>query len=208
MGDLPAERLEQKKDWTLTPRAFTRLLDWLDAGVPSEGQRFLEMRRRLVAYFDRKNCPAPDEMADDTMNRVARRLEEEGIIAAEEPARYCYIMARFVFLESLRGAKKDDAALREMRRRPVGDTANSSEAYENREYKETLLDCLEQCTDKLEPINREIIIRYYTTNERTRIESRRALAEELGITVNALAIRACRIRDRLEACVRQCAGTR
>ena len=68
-----------------------------------------------------------------------------------------------------------------------------------------MLDCLERCADKLEPPNREIIFRYYTGKERAKIESRRALAEELGITVNALAIRACRIRDKLEACVKECA---
>ncbi len=44
-----------KKDWTLNPSAFARLLTWLDEGVNSEGLRYLEMRRRLVAYFDRKN---------------------------------------------------------------------------------------------------------------------------------------------------------
>ena len=55
------------------------------------------MRHRLVLYFDRKNCAAPDELADETMNRVARRLEEEGTIQTEAPAKYCYSTARFVF---------------------------------------------------------------------------------------------------------------
>ena len=38
--------------------AFTRLLQWLDDGSDSRGERYLEMRRRLVAYFDRRNRPA------------------------------------------------------------------------------------------------------------------------------------------------------
>jgi hypothetical protein len=54
------------------------------------------MRRRLVQYFDRKNCLRPDELADETLNRVARRLEEKGGITDTPPARYCYILARFV----------------------------------------------------------------------------------------------------------------
>jgi len=37
-----------------------------------------------------------------------------------------------------------------------------------------------------------------------KIANRRSLAESLGITMNALAIRACRLRDKLAACVRQC----
>src|SRR5713226_5729186 len=47
---------ELKKNWILSPEAFRRLLHWLDAGGDSGGERYLEMRRRLTAYFDRKNC--------------------------------------------------------------------------------------------------------------------------------------------------------
>lgn len=69
----------------------------------SDGQNYLEMRQRLVAYFDRKNCSAPNELADETLNRVTRRLEEENLTDSEAPAaKYCYIVARFVFLEYLR----------------------------------------------------------------------------------------------------------
>src|SRR5262249_32371115 len=95
-------KVEHKKDWTLTPSAFHRLLSWLDGASDSSGEMYLEMRRRLADYFDRKNCASPDELADETLNRVARRLEEEGNIVSDAPAHYCYIVARFVFLESLR----------------------------------------------------------------------------------------------------------
>ncbi len=91
--------MESKRDWVLTQSAFHRLLDWLDEGADSSGQRYLEMRQRLGLYFDRKNCPAPEELADETLTRVSRRLEEEGAITGDAPARYCYIVARFVFLE-------------------------------------------------------------------------------------------------------------
>jgi len=63
-------RVEPKKDWVLTPDAFDQLLQWLDQGTSSSGESYLEMRRRLVAYFNRKHCPAPDELADETLNRV------------------------------------------------------------------------------------------------------------------------------------------
>ena len=41
-----------------------------------------------------------------------------------------------------------------------------------------------------------------------KIGNRRALADSLGITINALSIRACRIRDKLEACVKECANVK
>ncbi|HVS81665.1 MAG TPA: hypothetical protein VHE60_08005 [Pyrinomonadaceae bacterium] len=203
MSDSSVQKLAPKKEWPLTAPAFRRLLAWLDESSGSEGQTYLEMRRRLVAYFDRKGCSAPDELADETLNRVARRLEEEGKIESETPAKYCYTVARFVFVEYLRETQKGTVALDEIRRQRHG---NDSTAAAVDDDKEKMLDCLERCANKLEPSNRELITRYYVGRERVKIENRRSLAEELGITMNALAIRACRIRDKLEACVRQCAN--
>ncbi len=202
------QNVEQKKDWTLTPSAFRKLLSWLGEGTDSGGQSYLDMRRRLVAYFDRKNCHAPDDLADETLNRVARRLEEEGVTESEAPARYCYIVARFVFMEHLRGAQKTNALLDDIRRQSHGNYLAASEADDEKENQEKMLNCLEQCAGKLEPPNLETIIRYYVGKERARIENRRALAEELRITLNALSIRACRIRDKLEDCIRQCVGAK
>jgi DNA-directed RNA polymerase specialized sigma24 family protein len=194
-----------KKDWTLTPRAFHRLLDWLDEGGNSEGKTYLQMRKRLVAYFDRKNCLTPDELADETLNRVTRRLEEEGAIETDTPAKYCYTIARFVFMEYLRRSPTNVPLLDDARRQSVG---SNPAALTPEDKREAMHDCLERCTGKLETANRNIIIRYYIGKERTKIENRRALADELGITMNALSIRACRIRDVLEDCVRQCLGSR
>ena len=135
---------------------------------------------------------------------MARRLEEEGAIESETPAKYCYIVARFVFMEYLRGERKEDALRADIRRQPQGNDFAVSDAADK---KEKMLDCLEQCARKLESPNREMIFRYYSGRERIKIENRRALAEGLGITTNALSIRACRIRDKLEACVKQCVST-
>lgn len=198
------QKAESKKNWVMTSDAFARLLEWLDDGENSEGQTYLEMRQRLVAFFDRKNCLNPDELADETLNRVARRLEEEGKIESDAPAKYCYITARFVFMESRRGADKKSVPLDDVLRQPTSGQFTAKEDDEKK-LKEKMLDCLEHCTGKLEEANREIIINYYYGEERVKIENRRALAEKLGISTNALTIRACRIRDKLEGCVGKCA---
>lgn len=199
------QKVEQKKDWVLTSGAFNKLLSWLDEGTHSSGEKYLEIRERLVSYFDRKNCTSPDELADETLNRVARRLEEEGKIEGDTPARYCYIVARFVFLESLRGAKKEEMPIDDLLREPSGEKFIAKEESGETEEREKMLDCLEHCTEKLEPQNREIIVGYYLGEQRVKIENRRTLAEKIGVTMNALSIRACRIRDKLEACVGNCA---
>ena len=70
---------------------FQQFLHWLDEGRDSGGTRYLEMRRRLAGYFDRKNCEHCDDLADETLTRVMRRIQEDGSIRETPPARYCYI---------------------------------------------------------------------------------------------------------------------
>lgn len=190
-----------KQNWTASASAFQRLLKWLDGQTNSEGQTYLEMRRRLVAYFDRKNCTTPDDLADETLNRVARRLEEENISQTDDPARYCYIVARFVFMEYLRSARREDTLADELTRTTRDASANLDQT---RGEKDLMLSCLESCISKLQEENRQIIVGYYVGQEREKIENRRSLAQTLGITSNALSIRAYRIRTKLEKCVRDC----
>ncbi len=193
---------ELKKNWEVDAENFQFLLEWLDQGIDSEGANYLEMRRRLVSFFDRKNCLTPETLADETLNRVARRLEETGEIESDAPAKFCYITARFVFLEHLRDAEKNTTSFEQAAFEPRA--ANID--FEARELKEKMLDCLERCTAQLETVSREIITNYYYGEERVKIENRCALAEKFGISANALTIRACRIRDKLEICVKDCAG--
>jgi DNA-directed RNA polymerase specialized sigma24 family protein len=84
----------------------------------------------------------------------------------------------------------------------------ASELEDEKANREKLMSCLDQCTEKLEQTNRELIIQYYFGEQRVKIENRRALAAKLGVTVNALSIRACRIRDKLESCVGRCVGAK
>jgi DNA-directed RNA polymerase specialized sigma24 family protein len=197
------QRVGQEKHRTLTPQAFQRLLNWLDQGTDSQGQSYLEMQRRLVNYFDRKNIPNPDDMAEETLNRVAMRLEEEGITESEAPARYCYIVARFVLMEQLRSNQRTEALVAEMKYKTEVNALHLLDEAEN-DQKEAMLNCLERCINELEPISREIIMRYYGGTARAKIANRRDLAGVLGLSQNALSIRAFRIRQKLEECVKQC----
>ncbi len=192
-----------KSSWSLTADAWKRFLRWLDDGTDSGGQSYMEMRRRLVAYFDRKNCRNPDDLADETLDRVARRLEEEKMIETETPAKYCYTVARFVFMESLRSKDTKSDPIDELSRPDELRIAAAGEQDE-RDEKEKMLICLDKCSGELETKNRDLIFRYYVGEERVKIENRRSIAANLGISLNALSIRAFRIRDELETCVRLC----
>ena len=187
----------------LTQVAFTRLLEWLDDGNESGGETYLEMRRRLVAYFDRRNRPTADELADETLNRIGRTLEKTGSIAVTPPARYCYVVARFVLLEDVRRGRRY-IQIDQMRLPTSIESTSTGDRDETASTREQHLDCLDRCLLNLKPEQRELVVEYYRDVKRQKIERRRDLARRLGITMNALGIRACRIRSALETCVDAC----
>jgi DNA-directed RNA polymerase specialized sigma24 family protein len=156
-----------QKDSSPTHTGFHRLLSWLDEGIDSGGAKYLEMRRRLVVYFDRKNCACPDELADEALNRVARRLEEPGGISDTPPARYCYIVARFVFLEYQRRPGSRQVSL-DMSPEIGGSDCDIDDAggFNSR------LDCLDRCLEKLKSEDQEVILEYYRGEQRAKIEGR------------------------------------
>jgi DNA-directed RNA polymerase specialized sigma24 family protein len=199
-----------KKDWILNPQAFRQFLNWLDEGVDSNGERYLEMRRRLARYFDRRGCSSPDDLADETLNRVARKLEEKGEIVGASPAHYCYIVAKFVFQEFGRRSEQNQTSLDQAQSsgRVIGSLAVPFRPNVDAVAKEELFDCLERCLSKIQPESRELILEYYRGEQRAKIERRSELATSLGLSTNALSIRACRIRSKLEICVRTCVKQR
>ena len=174
-----------REEPTLTQFAFGQLLTWLDDGVNSHGERYIEMRRRLVAYFERRNRPDPDSLADETLNRIARTLQVEGVIATRPPARYCYVVARFVLLEDYRHVRKhvrlrETAANPGSGPRPVAILTGEDAALR----RERRLNCLDRCLEALRPEQRNRC-RLLPRRQAPELDRRRALASRLGITMNA-----------------------
>ena len=187
----PASRTKNK--WSLTPEAFEKLLDALSTDRDEAGVQYEIVRRKLLRFFEWRKVESADELADETLNRVARRLEEGEVI--ENLNSYLYGVARMVYLEALREQELvsiDDApqTLRE-------------KAPEPTESEPRVL-CFDHCLDSLAPESRRLIVDYYQEERRAKIELRQELADSLQIPLNALRIRAHRIRVRLEQCITQC----
>lgn len=192
-------KADLKRRWEPSEPAFRQLLSWLDEGTDSHGETYLSVRERLVHYFARRNGPFPEDLADETLNRVARRLEEAGSIDDVTPVQFCYITAKFVLLESLRQQGRQTAVEPGAARiEPIDDGADESDRMST---------CLERCLAACSPSERELILEYYRTDSGSARAHRKQLAARLGLTANSLAIRACRIRGRLEGCVRGCRET-
>jgi DNA-directed RNA polymerase specialized sigma24 family protein len=181
------------KDWTLDQPAFDALLAWLAPDRDQAGERYEEIRRRLIKIFTCRGCHEPEDLADETINRVVKRLPEIGPLYDDsDRALYFYGVANKVYLEFLR-------------RRPVAPPApTASDSSAASPTDEPAYVCLERCIEHLSARNRELVLRYYQEDKRRKIDERKRLAAQLGIALNALRIRAHRIRARLQQCVEEC----
>lgn len=176
------------KDVIITQEAFDRLLHWLNPDRDLAGVKYETIRLRIIKIFTCRGCNAAEELADETINRVTLKLEGLTDTYVGEPALYFYGVANNVFLEYLR-------------KRPAPKSPAPPEPSDDveREY-----DCLQGCMQKLSENSRELVLLYYQDNKRAKIDHRKELADRLGIAMNALRIRAHRIRKTLQGCVEQC----
>jgi len=182
--------------WELTASALDRLLARLDVDPSRAAAAYEALRLSLTRFFDWRGAHFPDEGADETLNRLARRLEQ-GVDVADLRG-FALGIARLVLLERARSPQLRQDELDEQRIGPA--------PVEQGETDPRLHDCLERCLASLPVDARRLILEYYQDQRRQKIDRRVRLATELGLSANALRSRAQRVRDRLERCVRSCVG--
>jgi DNA-directed RNA polymerase specialized sigma24 family protein len=185
-------RVVQK--WELTSAALDRLLAGLDADPTAAGQKYEHLRRALLKFFTWRGTPEPETSVDETLDRLARRLDA-GHTIDDIPA-FAYGVAKLVFLERRRQSTAMPVTSDE------GLVARAAAAPPERE--EVRDTCLNGCLGELPRDDRDLIVTYYVGAGRDRIQSRARLAATLGLSENALRHRAQRLRDRLRICASSC----
>lgn len=185
-----SERSSRASRWELNREAFDRLLGALDPDREAASRRYEGLRRRLIDLFAWEGTETPEELADETFNRLARRVSGGVSFEGSTPERFAFGIARLLLHEDLRARRAREAALRELptrdpRLQPI---TPADQAQQRR------LQQLDRCLDALPPDSRELIQRYYAADRDT-------LARTLGLSVNALRNRALRIRQQLSDCL-------
>ena len=186
-----------KQKWALTSEAFDLLLSWLDPDRERAGVKYEEIRAGLIRGFQRHGCTQPEDLADETINRVARRLPEIMPAYVGDPARYFHGVAHNVHLEHLR--KQHEVKQLEPAELPVSDAPPGGLDEIEPEFF-----CLKQCMQQLTPRNREMILQYYQGERGVKIRLRQELAERLGIKLANLRLQAQRVRGNLKKCILIC----
>jgi DNA-directed RNA polymerase specialized sigma24 family protein len=193
--------ITRRKEWILGPEAFEKLLGVLDPDRDRAAERYETIRRRLVQLFRWRGCFECEALADQTIDRVSRKLDEGEEIRAADPAVYFYGVARNVLKEFWTQQRKEQTLERQAV--PVGHFPGAARELGEQEIDERL-ECLDQCLGRLSPQNRELITVYHRSEKSGKIAERSRLAARLGLSSGALRIKAHRIRRQLEEEVLDC----
>jgi len=174
--------------WTLTPPAFDGLLRALDADRDRAAEEYENLRNRLIGLLRWWGASQPEDLADETLDRVARKIQDGVEVAEGSFGAYVRGVGRMVFHEWTRRPKAERAAV-EVVSVSVGQDHEA-------------LTRLDECLAALSPADRRLLLRYYGEGRAATV--RRTLAGELGLSPTALRIRAHRLRARIEALMKRC----
>lgn len=176
----------------LTPAEFDALLAMLHTDREVAGQLYEGIRNRLIRMFEWRQCTHPEDLADETFNRVARKAAEGLRLQRSDPYPYFSGVAVHVRQEWERKERRKTYVLVE------ADWPPSASHEEEPDFR---LEYLRQCLETLAADQRRLLLRYHQDEQR--IRSRKILCDELDIPMNALRIRVHRLRKKIEACVEE-----
>jgi DNA-directed RNA polymerase specialized sigma24 family protein len=185
----------------LKPTQFQNLLRKLDLDDNRAGEKYEELRRKLIKYFEWNCCFPAEDLVDVTLDRAAGKLETEEV--RDLPA-FAWGIAKNVRQEAWKRASRvlrisdltggDDSLL---------ERAHPESVVQEKITKEQRVKCLRRCMQRLPGWDGELFSQYYNMREDGAVPRQR-LADDLGITLPALRVRINRMRSKLEKCVLKC----
>ena len=200
----------------VAPDSYQILLSRLHADEREAEKEYFKLRDRLSAQFAWDGCPDSDadDLVDKVIDRLATRIirgDTEGEEIRDIKA-YAGKIRRFVWREFIRTRRWREFLRERKRRQDDGDDSPDIPFEDNSLEKifdesDVRLRCLRKCiTEKItDKRDKRIILGYYDLEDEDKLHAaRKHLADELGITMNFLRVRATRLRQRLEICLNDC----
>jgi|ERR1041385_1703775 DNA-directed RNA polymerase specialized sigma24 family protein len=192
------------KSSVLTQTNLDDLLHWLDRDRELAGRKYEQIRRTLIKIFAARGCHCAEELADETLTRVAHKAAALATTYQGDPSLFFYGVAKNVYREYLKDLWRDGigdvSRILQVSRHAVEPTVG--EGLESRD--EARLQCLTKCLLAMPFEQRELVTKYYEEEKGAKIESRKSLAEQYRLSINALRLKAHRLRESLRRCVLRC----
>jgi DNA-directed RNA polymerase specialized sigma24 family protein len=175
--------------------ALEGLLARLAPERDAAGLEYGRLHRRLLAFFESHGSAEPGRDADETLDRLARKLRE-GHVIRDVPA-YLHGLARNVLRETWRRARREEGVRDTLR------IALPSPPTDGRLWR-----CFDRCLAALEPDRAELLVAYYSAARSSNRAWRAELAASRGLSLNALRIRVFRAREALRESLARCLAER
>lgn len=199
-GPRPPKSKKRKPKWVVDEAAFNKLLDAFTPDRNDAIEQYDLAYRKVLRYFEWRSVVTADQCADETMDRVARRISEGQKIDKMMP--YIFVTAHHIHQEVLKFIKEHQEIA-------IDDVLPSYLPHGEQEIvdpDERLL-CFDRCLEELEPDDREVVLGYYEGDGREKIDHRQELAKKRKMSQNALRISVYRIKKMLEDCITKCLKT-
>lgn len=178
------------------PDAVTDLWSMFGNDPESAGERFEVLRKKLVFYFEYRRCDDPEELAQETLERLRQKKDD----VVNDLTRFCYGVARNVLHEYRRKKQAERKYISEQEYHSHA-AASDEEATVGKERR---LQCLEKCTAGLSMDERALLTVYFSGRGRSRQERRRRMAEQLSIPLETLRLRVFNLKRRVRKCIEKC----
>lgn len=186
------------KNNVLTKEDFDVLLMWFSPNREDAGAKYEEIRNGLIRFFYFKGCSEAENLADETINRVARKFSTFDTNNSNKHITYFYGFASKIYLEYRNKVEKKSVEFEQN----VNYQDEKAEPFDD--FAENRHECLEACLTKLSPEDRRLAIQYFCKEKSAKIEHRRELAKELSLTTGALHVKVHRLKGTLRNCVEKC----
>jgi DNA-directed RNA polymerase specialized sigma24 family protein len=190
----------------LSGDGLSALLRFLNEDADRGAAEYERIRQRLIKLFRWRGCRAAEEYADVTVDRVGRLLADGRVTTTTTPYALFHGVALNLLREHWRRVERERQALASVAHdtRPAASADELLTHSEAERADEERRRCLRRCLMRLAPHSRRLITRYYAGGSVLDKNHRKAAAAELQITVNALRVRAHRVRSEVGECIERC----
>jgi RNA polymerase sigma factor (sigma-70 family) len=184
------------RDFAIPPESFDEILAWFNPDREMAAAMYVQLRHDLAKTFLWRQCSDPEGMTDEVFDRVAKKIREVRPTYKGDPRLYFRAVANNLVKENFKRIKTqialDDV---DLTKQQISQTEAADLEVE---------ECLQHCLQDLSADKRELILAYYAKEKQAKIDHRRALAQQFGISVETLRVRTHRICLSLEQCIERC----
>jgi DNA-directed RNA polymerase specialized sigma24 family protein len=183
--------LHASKQRQITAENFAALLAALGDTPQERGTQYEALRSKLGFFFSRRSLQLPEDLADEVLDRLARRIAEGVEISSVQA--FALGIARYVAQEQ--SAEQSHLLVFDEQ------LWHNIPAHLATQNEEEEIDRMERCLKKLPRAEARLLEGYYLAPADNPMQARKDLANDLGISANTLRQRVFLARQSLRACM-------